>query len=177
MKSFYDNKQVLYHLELTAGKGRKLLLARFDVDLLEPDRDSGKLFEIVRSTVKMMDLIWALVSSQCDQSVTTEDDFWDRFTPELLAKAIQAMREEIDFFIQTVQPQADVRLKLQKAAKVEELSRQKVAEYLESQELDGMLSGEIDAVLGNVTAQLRDRFRSHSSSLSSPALLGPTLTE
>ncbi|MFO0915292.1 MAG: hypothetical protein U0795_20185 [Pirellulales bacterium] len=178
MQSFSDRSGTHWELEITAGSVRKRILARLGVDLLEPERDSEKLLLLVSSTARLMDLIWCLVESQAAaKGVSDEDAFWDRFDAEQLATGIRAAKEELDFFIRTSQPQSTVPVRLRKAAVVEELERQHVVAFLESDEVETLVSAELGQQLDRAAEQLKERLRSHASSTSWPDTSAPTSSE
>lgn len=156
MKEFSNKFGQKYKIEITAGSPRKKLLARFDFDLLEPERDAEKIFEAIRSTTKMMDLIWCLIEDQLPgKAEKNEDAFWDLFDAQQLAQAISAAREEIDFFIQTLQPNTGLPAKLRKAAKVEEVARQHLEKFLVSDEVENLLTEEFESRASRAVSDLR----------------------
>ncbi len=99
MKSFSDHTGKAWHIKITIGNARTAP----GVDLIDGD-PSVFVEQFMTSVVVKLDLLWHFLLERKEEPSLTRDEFEDKLEGESYLGALEALEQEILFFIQAFQP-------------------------------------------------------------------------
>lgn len=173
MQTIEDRFGNSWSYQITLGKVCDEINSKLKVNLLSPAEDAGAIQNMLRNVGMAMDALWILnreaaegkevktVNQSGDEvliKITCDKDWFDLFEATHLRKAMDSLHEEVLFFIQTLLPEEAVTVKksLSRAAQIRKIELEKIAEVMDSEEIDKMATEEMNRLMEVGLNQLRE---------------------
>lgn len=167
MHSFKDRHGVDWDVSLTYAIAEKFR-ARSGIDLMEPDVEQDAINLLRTSTRKLSDLAWLICKPKATergivdgtddegQPVTAEWVFFERFEGSHMNAMCSAMRAEIHFFIQSLNPAAGQAMQkmMQLDEKIQQMGVDKVDQLLQDDTLIKKLTISTDKAIQKALAKM-----------------------
>ena len=184
MQEFQDSLGHRWSIEINIGTNNRVFRP-IGLDLLQPAKCAEKLDELLTNTRSLSDLVWRLISSQVktnewalseqkrlnatldegEPEYSVEDTFWQSLQAQDLALAMEAISEEIAFFIRSTSPPqiVEVFLKTKRVNdKLRDMAMQRQMEILDGQEVQEMVEQTMDRMAKETVEELSKTLKNSS---------------